>query len=111
LQSDYFQVGAQDALPGVVVDGRVVHEHVETTRVVHHACRQVFDAILVRDVELARENGQAFLGQPRRCPLASLRIPASEDDGVASPGELARHLEPDAAVGAGHEGDARSPCG
>jgi hypothetical protein len=93
---------------GVVVDRRVVHERVETPRAVQNACRQVFDALVVRDVELARENGQALLRQPRRGPLAFLRIPASEDDGEASPGELARHFESDAAVGAGHEGDAHS---
>jgi hypothetical protein len=81
--------------PEVGADARVVHKHVERSRVgADRRCRAL-DRGRVGHVEPERPAAQ------RLRSLASLCLVASgNDDVIAAFGELARRLAPDAAVGA-----------
>jgi hypothetical protein len=84
------EIGGQDPLPGVVVDRRVVDEHVQRLELAPHRR----DRRLVGHVEPHR----AHVAVQRR---HRGRVPRAGEHRVAARGELARDLEADAAVGSG----------
>jgi hypothetical protein len=87
------------------VDAGVVDEHVEPPGIVRHAPRERLDAGLVGDVEHPRPDVEALVAQARGGALARAGVARRQQDGVAAARELARHLQADAAVRAGDDGD------
>lgn len=91
------------ALPGVVVDGGVVDQHIEPADVAGQRFAERGHAVGVGDVDGPGLHPHALgaQGGGRRLPL--VRIARAQQGREAPPGELAHDLEPYAAVGSGHE--------
>jgi len=56
-------------------------------------------------VQLPDEHPSRSIGDRSRCPAASLDVARPQDDGGAALGQLAAHLEADAAIPSGDESD------
>jgi len=104
------EVGGGGALPGVIVDGGVVHQDIDSSRALAEPLRDPCDGRGVRHVEL---HGQDVVTLAREQPGrggALRRIPGAEDHAVAAAGELARDFETDAPVSAGNDNRAGQIC-
>ncbi len=101
---DGVEVGLRAGDPEVRADPRVVHEHVERSRIVADRRRSALDRGRIGHVELERPAAHGLRG------LARLRLVASGHDHVESAfGKLPGRLAADATVGAADEGNWHVP--
>jgi hypothetical protein len=89
-------------LPGVIQDGRVVDEHVQTTELIVDVGEQAIDAVLISYIELVRNDGQALSRQHLCGRLSLLSIACAQNDAHASPSELMNDFQADAPIGTGY---------
>ena len=101
--TDLGEVRVDGALPGVIKDRGVVHEHVEPREFRCYTGSCALDTLRIGDVELAGADGAAIPREIRGGTLALGRVARSEHHVVSAARQLATHFEPDPAVRTGDE--------
>lgn len=99
------EVGVRDPLPGVVEGGGVVDQGVEPAELLVGSGAGPFDVLGAGDIQLPGEHPSPIAGDGGRRAAALLHVARPEHHGIPTPGELAAHLEADAAIPAGDQRD------
>ena len=106
FRPDELEVSVLGPLPGVVIDRSVVDQRIAATEASRDPCRGGHNALIVGDIELACVDIRAV--DRSRCRCALRQIARAEHDHKADAGQLPTDLEPDPAVGTGHQRDLAS---